>query len=164
MCRRGVRRRRGWWLDSSGPHVGEKLLRDLSEDIFSQSSHAQDVVSASVNIIPERHELKQRWKKVISQTLACYLIDINISRGKGLIVAESEEPRIMVRWITITMYFKNIWFITNRDNSDQTFPICTLSKRYVIVFCVVFLQKLLSPGPDKPIGLLRVFCSFEFCT
>lgn len=54
---RAVGRRRRGWLDPSGPHVGQELLGDLGQDVLGQPGHAQDVVSTSVHVIPERHEL-----------------------------------------------------------------------------------------------------------
>lgn len=66
---------RGWkraGFDSSGPHVGQELVRDFGEDFLSQSSHAKDVVSSPVDVVSERNKLrgkieerKQREKMII---------------------------------------------------------------------------------------------------
>lgn len=66
VCRWGVRGRRWRRLDPSGSHVGEKLLWDLGQDILRQSSHAQDVISTPVNVIPEWYKLKQKRELVTS--------------------------------------------------------------------------------------------------
>lgn len=53
----GVRRGQGAGFDPSGPHVGQELVRDLSEHLFSQTSHAEDVVPSSVDVVSERNKL-----------------------------------------------------------------------------------------------------------
>lgn len=53
----GVRRRQGAGFDPSGPHVGQELVGDFSEHLLRQTSHAEDVVPSSVNVVSERNEL-----------------------------------------------------------------------------------------------------------
>lgn len=58
-------------LYPAGPHVGEELVRDLSQDVFSEPGHAQDVAPSSVNVVPEWNELrgKRNKKREFKQTL-----------------------------------------------------------------------------------------------
>lgn len=56
----GVRRWQGAWFDPSGPHVGQELVWNFGEHFLSQPSHAEDVVSPSVNVVSEGHELEER--------------------------------------------------------------------------------------------------------
>lgn len=53
----GVRRGQGPGFDPPGPHVGQELVRDFGEHFLSQASHAEDVVTPSVNVVSERNEL-----------------------------------------------------------------------------------------------------------
>lgn len=55
----GVRRRQGAGFDPSGPHVGQELVRDFSEHFLSEASHAEDVVTPSVNVVSERNKLRR---------------------------------------------------------------------------------------------------------
>lgn len=57
---RGIRWRLGAWFDPSGPHVGEKLVGDFGEHFFSQTSHAQNVVSSPVDVVSERNKLTRK--------------------------------------------------------------------------------------------------------
>lgn len=49
-------------LDPAGPHVGEELVGDLSQDIFGEPGHAQDVVSRPVDVVPEWDKLRRKGK------------------------------------------------------------------------------------------------------
>lgn len=55
----GVRRWQGPRFDASGPHVGQELVGDFSEHLFSQTGHAEDVVSSPVDVVSERNELRR---------------------------------------------------------------------------------------------------------
>lgn len=55
----GVRRWQGAWFDPSGPHVGQELVRDFGEHFLGQASHAEDVVTSSINIVSERNKLQR---------------------------------------------------------------------------------------------------------
>lgn len=52
-----VSRRYGVRFDASALHVGDQLVRDLSQYIFSQPRHAQHVVSRSVHVVSEWDKL-----------------------------------------------------------------------------------------------------------
>lgn len=54
---RGVRRWQGAWFDPPGPHVGQELVRDFGKHFLSQASHAEDVVTSTVDIVSERNKL-----------------------------------------------------------------------------------------------------------
>lgn len=59
-CRRGGE---GWsGFNASALHERQQLVRDLGKDIFGQSSHAEHLVPGSVNVVPERHKLNQRYR------------------------------------------------------------------------------------------------------
>ena len=53
----GVRGGQGPRLDPPGPHVGQELVRDFGQHLFSQAGHAEDVVPPPVDVVPERNEL-----------------------------------------------------------------------------------------------------------
>lgn len=44
-------------LDASGPHVGQELVRDLSQHLLGQTGHAEDVVAPPVDVVSEGDEL-----------------------------------------------------------------------------------------------------------
>lgn len=56
---RGVGRRQRAGFDPSGPHVGQELVGDLGQHFLGQAGHAEDVVTASVNVVAERDELEK---------------------------------------------------------------------------------------------------------
>ena len=64
LSRGGVRRGRGQGLDAPGPHVGQELVGDLCQDIFSQPCHAQDVVPCPVNVVSEGDKLGEGGTKM----------------------------------------------------------------------------------------------------
>ena len=59
----GVRWWKGARFDPSGPHVGQELIGDFGKYFFSQSSHAEDVVSSPVNVVSERNKLRKRGEE-----------------------------------------------------------------------------------------------------
>lgn len=50
-------------FDASGPHVGQELVWDFSKHFFSQTGHAENVVSSSVNVVSEGNELENVGKE-----------------------------------------------------------------------------------------------------
>lgn len=54
--------RRWSWrrFNPPGPHVGQELVGDLSQHIFGEPGHAQDVVSSAVNIVSEWDKLRKQ--------------------------------------------------------------------------------------------------------
>lgn len=70
---RGVGRRQRAGFDPSGPHVGQELVGDLGQHFLGQAGHAEDVVTASVNVVAERDELeKMRAQSIESPLQRCY--------------------------------------------------------------------------------------------
>lgn len=62
LSRRRVGGRRGRRLDPAGPHVGEELVGDFSQDVLGESGHAQNVVPGPVDVVSERNKLGgQGW-------------------------------------------------------------------------------------------------------
>ncbi len=60
----GGGRQRGPGFDPPALHEGQQLVRDLRQDVLSQSSHAQDLVPWPVDVVPERNELDENRKKM----------------------------------------------------------------------------------------------------
>lgn len=57
---------RGWQrsgFDSSGSHVGQELVWYFGKHFFSKTSHTEDVVSSSINVVSERNELRRGNKE-----------------------------------------------------------------------------------------------------
>lgn len=52
-----VGRGAGAWFDAPGSHVGEELVRDLSQDLFGQTGHTENVVPPAVDVVTERNKL-----------------------------------------------------------------------------------------------------------
>lgn len=67
FCLRGDTRRVSWrdrvGFDGSSLHVGDQLLGDLSQNVFSQPCHAEHVVTGPVHVVSERNELLGHEKK-----------------------------------------------------------------------------------------------------
>lgn len=55
----GVGRWQRAGFDPPGSHVGQELVGDLSQHFLSQAGHAENVVTTSVNVVPERDELEK---------------------------------------------------------------------------------------------------------
>lgn len=53
-----VRRWQGTRFDPPGSHVGQELVGNFSQHFFSQTGHAEDVISSSVNVVSERNKLR----------------------------------------------------------------------------------------------------------
>lgn len=54
-------RRWSWrWFNPPGPHIGQELVRDLSQHIFGEPGHAQNVISSPVNIVSEWDKLRKK--------------------------------------------------------------------------------------------------------
>lgn len=45
-------------FDPPGSHVGQELVGDLGQHFLGQAGHAENVVTASVNVVAERDELE----------------------------------------------------------------------------------------------------------
>lgn len=60
LARRRVGGRCWRRLYPAGPHVGQELLRDLGQDVFGETGHAQDVVPGSVDVVPKRNKLEEK--------------------------------------------------------------------------------------------------------
>lgn len=52
-------------------HEWQQLVRDLCQDILSQSGHAQDLVPWPVDVVPERNKLDRRQKWLFSSLGVC---------------------------------------------------------------------------------------------
>lgn len=55
----GVRRWQGAGFDPPGSHVGQELVGYLGQHFLGQAGHAENVVTASVNVVAERDELEK---------------------------------------------------------------------------------------------------------
>lgn len=53
-------------FNSSALHKRQQLVRDLGEDVFGQTSHAEDLVSRSVDVVSEWDKLDEQMEKVNS--------------------------------------------------------------------------------------------------
>lgn len=60
LSRRCVRRRSWRRFNPPGPHVRQELVRDLSQHVFGEPGHAQDVISGPVNIVSEWDKLRKK--------------------------------------------------------------------------------------------------------
>lgn len=59
---------RDWvWFNASALHIRDQLVGDLCQDVFSQSRHAQHVVSCSIHVVPERDKLLWKRKKTLQR-------------------------------------------------------------------------------------------------
>lgn len=56
-----------WWdwvgFNASALHVGDQLVRDLSQYVFSQPRHAQHMVTCAVHVVSERDKLLDHGKE-----------------------------------------------------------------------------------------------------
>lgn len=57
---RGVGGRQRAGFDPSGPHVRQELVGDLGQHFLGQAGHAEDMVTASVNVVAEWDELEKK--------------------------------------------------------------------------------------------------------
>lgn len=55
----GVGRWQRAGFDPPGSHVGQKLVGDLGQHFLGQAGHAENVVTASVNVVAERDKLEK---------------------------------------------------------------------------------------------------------
>lgn len=62
-CRRVGQRRSGF--DATALHERQQLLRDLSQYILGQTSHAEHLISRAVNVVPEWHKLRDTYRTMI---------------------------------------------------------------------------------------------------
>lgn len=51
-------------FNGSALHVGDELVRDLGQHVFSQPRHAQHVVACAVHVVSERHKLSWNGKEI----------------------------------------------------------------------------------------------------
>lgn len=60
-------------LDPSALHEGQQLVGDLGQDILRQPGHAEDLVTRSVDVVSERHELEAGRQEEDGSVLCLFL-------------------------------------------------------------------------------------------
>lgn len=51
-------------FDATALHERQQLLRNLSQYILGQTSHAQHLISRTVDVVPERHKLGDAYRTI----------------------------------------------------------------------------------------------------